>query len=190
MSKLCSIDECSKTVVARGWCGMHYRRWSIHGDVGYIGRYRKPRVERFWDKVVKSEGCWIWSGYTMPNGYGSFSSPRSRLAHRYSYELHYGEVDDGLHVDHMCHVRNCVNPQHLRLATHKENMENRQGAQPKSKTGVRGVFYTAKGDRFYGLVAHNKKRYYCGSFDTLEEAERAVVAKRNELFTHNDVDRI
>lgn len=168
---------------------MHYKRWSMHGDPLYVGKYQKPIDERFWDKVDKSEDCWAWLGYIMPNGYGLFACPRSRLAHRYSYELHYGEIVGGLHVDHMCHDRSCVNPAHLRLATPKENMENRQGAQPKSKTGVRGVFYTAKGDRFYGLVAHNKKRYYCGSFDTIEEAEQAVVAKRNELFTHNDADR-
>lgn len=189
MSKLCSIASCTKTTVGRGWCGMHYKRWSVHGDPLYVGKYQRPALERFLDKIDRVGDCWLWSGYIDPKGYARFVGGRSSLAHKFSYEHYKGLIPDGMQVDHIRCVKHCVNPEHLRLTTHKENQENRKGVQPRSKTGVRGVFYTAKGDRFYGMVAHNKKRYYCGSFDTIEEAEQAVVAKRNELFTHNDADR-
>lgn len=74
-------------------------------------------------------------------------------------------------------------------------MENRASATRKSKSGVRGVFPntgTHKGTKkkWQAMVGHNGKKHYLGLFETIEEAEAAVVAKRNELHTHNDSDRI
>lgn len=72
--------------------------------------------------------------------------------------------------------------------THKQNTENRAGAPANSTTGVRGVYFISK-NRYEAKVRHNGKRIHVGRFDTLEEAEAAVIAKRNELYTHNDLDR-
>jgi hypothetical protein len=68
-------------------------------------------------------------------------------------------------------------------------MENRPGPQRNSTTGVRGV-HRKKGDsKFVASITHNKRVVSIGRFDTLEEAEAAVIAKRNELFTNNLLDR-
>lgn len=67
-------------------------------------------------------------------------------------------------------------------------VENRDGPQRNSKTGVRGVFITRNG-RYYARVKHHQIIHNLGTFGSLEDAEKAVVAKRNELFTHNDMDR-
>ncbi len=69
--------------------------------------------------------CWLWTGW-LSNGYGSFSAngvPRG--AHAWAYRFYVGEVPPGLQIDHICRVKNCVNPKHLRAVTASENMKNR-----------------------------------------------------------------
>lgn len=78
-----------------------------------------------------------------------------------------------------------MNPEHVRLATHKQNAENR--TYQHGKSGVRGVWQ--RDGKWRARVRHNGNSYSLGTFDDLAAAERAVVAKRNELFTHNDEDR-
>lgn len=147
--------------------------------------------ERFWAKVDRSGDCWLWTAAVVANrGYGMFSiSGRLTLAHRVSYELANGSIPPGMQVDHTCHVRRCVNPAHLRLATPKQNSENRMAAQRNSKSGVRGVFRHTTTGRWYGQVTHDGRKVHVGYFDDLADAEAAVIAKRSELFTHNVLDR-
>lgn len=81
--------------------------------------------ERFWAKVDKqSNGCWLWTAYCQPNGYGWFyAGPDiSHAAHRFSFELLVGPVSEGLDLDHLCRVRSCVNPAHLEPVTRRENL--------------------------------------------------------------------
>ena len=93
-------------------------------------------------------------------------------------------------LDHKptCELR-CVNPAHLRVATQKQNLENLRGARRRSKTGVRGVFWIESLGRYRAEVRHWGICHHVGCFDSINEAESAVIAKRLELFTHNDVDR-
>ena len=81
-------------------------------------------IEKFWSKVNKTDGCWLWIGCTSKQGYGQFSVCRSKLvvAHRFSFELANGSIDRSLVIDHVCRVRNCVNPAHLRQVTHVQNV--------------------------------------------------------------------
>ena len=79
--------------------------------------------ERFWAKVsVQMDGCWVWTGALNQCGYGNFKHPFSKLAHRVSYRMLRGSIDAGLVLDHLCRVRSCVNPEHLRAVTHADNM--------------------------------------------------------------------
>lgn len=83
--------------------------------------------ERFWDKVdiLSPEGCWLWTGSTVLEGYGriclgGYCGPMIR-AHRFSYELFKGKIPHNLTIDHLCRVKNCVNPLHLEVVSTREN---------------------------------------------------------------------
>lgn len=144
---------------------------------------------RFWSNVNRTDDCWLWTGELNKQGYGRFwHDYRKDQAHRYAYELLVGPIPEGLQLDHR-HTcpKNCVNPEHLRPATPKQNRENLSGPNANNKCGVRGVRWF-KG-AWQGAVHHAGQKYYVGRFSTLAEAEAAVIAKRLELFTHNDADR-
>jgi hypothetical protein len=94
---------------------------------------RAPLAERFWPKIVKTDCCWLWVGYTKPGShdYGSIGSGGKSgkviKAHQASWLLHRGPIPDGLHVLHNCPGGDnprCVNPGHLWLGTHLENMRD------------------------------------------------------------------
>lgn len=70
--------------------------------------------QMFWSRVDKTDGCWLWNGTVRGDGYGIFCRDRKAiLVHRHAYELVQGPIPEGLTLDHLCRVRNCVNPDHL-----------------------------------------------------------------------------
>jgi HNH endonuclease len=65
-----------------------------------------------------SDGCWLWTGSTTGDGYGVL---RGRRAHRYSYQRYKGPIPPDHEVRHQCHVKRCVNPDHLLTGTPQQN---------------------------------------------------------------------
>lgn len=68
--------------------------------------------------------CWLWTASLFQGtGYAQFNYGGGKMgtAHRWSYIHHIGPVPDGLHLDHLCRVRHCVNPAHLEPVTQREN---------------------------------------------------------------------
>jgi len=110
-------------------------------------------------------------------------------AHRVSYELANGPIPAGMVIDHACHRPSCVRPSHLRAVTQKQNLENHSGPQSNNKVGIRGVRKRTAGS-WEARVHHLGVTHNAGYFPSAEEAEAAVIAKRNELFSHNDMDRM
>ena len=87
-------------------------------------------LSKMWERIDKTDTCWLWIGATSANGYGVTSAGNgNRLvgAHRRVYELLVGPIPEGLQLDHLCRVRNCVNPAHLEPVTPSVNQQ-RMGA--------------------------------------------------------------
>jgi hypothetical protein len=89
----------------------------------HIPVLNETQINHFFNKVNKTlDGCWLWTGAINASGYGGVNiNSKYYVAHRVSYEYLLGPVPEGLFLDHLCRVRNCVNPEHLEPVTHKEN---------------------------------------------------------------------
>lgn len=80
--------------------------------------------QRFFAKVEKTTSCWLWQAALDDDGYGVFrASNKTHRAHKWLWELVKGKVPEGLVLDHLCRVRNCVRPKHLEAVTQKVNCE-------------------------------------------------------------------
>lgn len=92
---------------------------------------KKKLLDRFNSRVYKNglSGCWEWMGEIQRHGYGRLAitpsskldGQRSQLAHRVSYEIFKGPIENGMEIDHLCRNRSCVNPDHLEIVSRKEN---------------------------------------------------------------------
>ncbi len=98
-------------------------------------------AERFWAKVEKTDGCWLWTGAENGRGYGTFWSEGMVVrAHRWAYGHLAGPIPDGLDLDHLCRVKSCVNPDHLEPVTHRVNV--RRGYVSRGAGAQHGTWST------------------------------------------------
>lgn len=121
---------------------------------------RKTESQRFWEKVNKTDSCWLWTGSKRNKGYGAFVYVRDGQvihgrAHRYSYEIHKGPIPEGMLVLHNCPSGDnpaCVNPDHLWLGNDLDNVHDmmKKGRRVKGGTHKPGKYE-------YGVGHHNAR---------------------------------
>lgn len=147
--EVCSTDfhvKPSRAAIGKGrFCSTRCRR-SFEFDM--------PR--KFWARTLKTDSCWQWIGPISREGYGRLQLPPANgkrdwlLAHRYAYEMLRGPIPAGLHIDHLCRNRACVNPDHLEPVTCATNV-------------LRGV----------GIAARNHRKSHCVNGHPLSGANLA-----------------
>lgn len=111
--------------------------------------------------------CWTWIGKLDRDGYGRLDR---MMAHRFVYEALVGPIETGLDLDHLCRVRDCVNPEHLEPVTRSENNKRKNASKTHCKHGHE---FTAENTR-----ASNGKRE-CRACQRMASA-RYISRKRNE----------
>lgn len=123
----CSVDGCEKPTLKKGWCRAHYLRNYRHGSptAGGVGRgFVEPWLEKNATlEACHPEVCLRWPFSLTPKGYADTSKGH---AHRIVCAKTYGPAPEGKpEATHSCGVRDCVNPHHLRWASHAENIADK-----------------------------------------------------------------
>ena len=142
-------------------------------------QFGDPRLpERFWAKVqpCPMSGCWLWTGATMPNGYGVFgggtrASKWTALSHRHAFVTLVGEIPVGLELDHLCRTRCCCNPAHLEPVTRAVNMA-RSPLTPHARKNV----MTCKRGHLFSDTNSRKRQRACRYCEKVRRQERMLVA--------------
>lgn len=144
------------------------------------------REHEFWQRVQKTDTCWLWTGALNSYGYGTLSrwtdgKRRQLRAHRVAYELLVGPIPEGLVLDHLCRVKVCVNPAHLEAVTDRVNIyraivmpthcphghrytDRRNGRGERvcvECIRIKNAAYTAKERERLGRQRHNRHRTHC-----------------------------
>lgn len=161
MSKnICYVQDCEKPIRCKGLCRLHYNRMLRNGTTDYVGQRVTPAIERVLARSHAEGECVRWDGYHGDDGYGQIKDGGRMVGvHRVSWAAVNGPIPDGREIDHVCHVRDCVNVDHLRLATRLENTRNRAGANRNSGTGHRGIHRWIGGQYRVRVADSNNKRH-------------------------------
>lgn len=146
-NEICNIAGCVKPSWERGLCSMHYARIKNHGhpdlvlSKGFPARTLEQSISLFNSKLLKLQnGCLEWNGYKDRCGYGFTYHANKRIGvHRFSYEIHFGEIPIGLCVLHKCDNPPCCNPDHLFLGTPADNAIDRDKKLRGKNVFERGV---------------------------------------------------
>lgn len=192
--KICSVEDCDRKHFGRGYCQAHYTRMIRGQDINAPLPYRKPRYpkskgatldQRVESRIDKDseEGHWMWTGTVDEGGYGYLTVGKSIrvFAHRASWEIKNGPIPPGAQIDHLCHVRSCVNPDHLRACSHAENQQNRKGANRNNGSGYRNVYWHKRDKRWLVRLNAYGRTYDGGRFASAEEANLAAIKLRGSV---------
>lgn len=127
-------------------------------------------------RVDDASGCWVWQGFKDVQGYGRFKcAGRTVLAHRMAYALFVGDTE-GILLDHVCCNPSCVNPQHLRPLSKREN--TLRGVAPSAQNARKGKCvrgHPFDSENTYYTPTGSRQCRRCGAARSRAYKERKVV---------------
>ena len=110
-------------------------RWPKRSYEEQIEHYRNYVFNR---SKLNADGCWIWQARKDPSGYsrvGIKLEDNYNAGHRLSYRVFKGEIPLGYHIDHVCRIKDCVNPRHLEALTPSAHMGKPRGPKGVCRNG-------------------------------------------------------
>ena len=129
-------------------------------------------------------GCWLWAGLLNPGGYGVLviqdaKALGEKAAHRITWTVHRGRIPDGLVVDHLCRVRSCVNPDHLRVVTPRVNaLENNLSPPAQSAARSHCIYGHSLDDAYlYRQATTGRRRRCCRPCANARAAKQRAVRR-------------
>lgn len=171
-------EQCGRSVVVTSRSARKANRFCsrrCYGD--WKHDHPKPLAERWAKHVQRGEGCWEWTAYRDPKGYGRMGGCEPKtviLAHRASWEIHFGPIPPDTDVLHSCDNPPCSRPDHLFLGTALDNM---QDASKKRRTTQGERAFCAK--LTAGQVLVIRARYAAGGISHQALADAYGVARES-----------
>lgn len=121
--KICKIESCEKKAIGFGFCSKHYTRLRRYGDPLFPGMNGVKKKARKIDFVIRNDCFELISHKLNADGYSEIMiNCRTKKVHRHIYEQCFGEIPKGLVVRHKCDNPSCINPEHLEIGTHQDNI--------------------------------------------------------------------
>lgn len=125
---VCRIEDCDNLVKSKELCGKHYENLRKYGnEIPKRDLSIEEKIEDIGWKETPT-GCWEWNGAKNSSGYGVVTLRRAKIynqrVHRLVYQIHNGDLHSDLVVRHKCDNPPCVNPEHLEIGTHSDNMND------------------------------------------------------------------
>lgn len=146
-----------------------------------------PPKDRLETKFIVTPGCWLWTGMRHPDGYGRMVMERkSYLAHRVAFEHYNGPIVDGLCVRHKCDNPRCVNPDHLELGTHTDNMRDKHArgrARFSDRRGTRNTQVKLTEDQVLRIREDKRTLKAIAAEYGISEASASLI-RRKKNWTH------
>ena len=166
--------QCDRNAYSRGLCLMYYKRVWRHGSVESlkkvpnVGFSLEDRLH-FHGWVVKDSGCWEFSGRRDSAGYGRLDfDNRDASAHRTAYQIWVGPIPAEMIVMHSCDNPPCINPAHLSVGTHQDNMDDMTGkGRASRRSGESNPFSKLTESQAIEVLAYTDRplKYFAEKFN-------------------------
>lgn len=118
-----------------------------------------------------NSGCWLWLGSLKHDGYSTGGQ------HARAYEAFHGPIPRGLEIDHLCNVPSCVNPDHMEVVTHSENMKRRFARERGHDIRALKEGHCARG---HDLAITRRASGHCKCCESITKRERRIRRKGAE----------